>query len=145
MASFGDVYPDLDTLVYQALRADLPDEISLASELDVFSVDELPLVMFDTSGAGMSENQRGVWPFTLTIWSFSLDSMEAFATANTVYKVLRSWSQSVEVPGYGGLRYRQPLTLLAGTGGEEKAMIGKPIRQVTGSFELLALEPPFFE
>lgn len=145
MARFGDSLPALDVLVYRALRDGLPERVTVARDLEENSADDLPFVMFEVTAVGAPENMKGVWPCEVTIWVFALTDRDAFELANEVYRVAQTWRQTTHVPGHGGIRFRGVSVPFVASAGASTVMIGKPVRQWVGGFDLLALEEPFFE
>jgi len=139
----ADLVP-YNTILYQAFLEDLPEGVGVVRDLEVNDVDELPFILFYTSGEGAGANDQGLWPFTLTVNAIGIGADPAEDAAKAAYHVLHGWKTTRYVTGLGGVRWVRNISLFAEVHGESKAMIGKPIAQWTGIFSMLAFSDEHF-
>lgn len=124
------------TLFQQLLMRDLTDRYAIASDLDVGSFDEVPVV---THYALLSQSADGEWSGTLTVNLF-LEPATAFADADTVYRVIRAWNVDPEdtiIPGVGAVETIEDITAFVPVSGEV-VMNNKAVRHYQGVFNITA-------
>lgn len=127
-----------------ALSEDMPPRYDVFSDLYENTVDDLPGLMHAESVTGSSSDQLGVYDVQVTLTALALSGEDAWEVANEAYKVLQSWRQTRLIPGLGGLRWQNNISLFSRIEGQSKAMVGKPVEQFTGLFMLRAFELPYF-
>lgn len=127
---------DAATLFQQLLMRDLDSRFAIASDLDVGSFDEIPIVTHYTL---LSQTQDGEWSGTLTV-NLYLDPATAFEHANDVYRVIRGWNVDPEttiVPDVGAVETIEDLNAFTPVSGVV-TMNNKAVRQYQGSFAITA-------
>lgn len=123
---------DDERLVYTLLTEDAGAIGTIAADLDVESIDQVPFITFTTVGEGQTRGV-GFWPVTLTLSVFA-EATNAFEITQQLYAVIHGWTGRV-VPGVGGVQDVDDIAKF-GRIGSNVDMIGKTISQRTGSFAL---------
>lgn len=130
---------DAEQLVYTLLKRDVESriaEVLVLADLDVDSIENLPVVTYALSGGGQESNGRGLWEYTLSLNMFAEDN-DAFDVAKAVYEAVWSWDEPgvAVLPGIGSVNavadVSAPSRLVSGV-----QMIGKHVTQYTAAFAL---------
>lgn len=131
-------------MVQRAFVQDLPPEYEVASQVFENDVDDMPMVHFTVSGTGGSSSALGVWPFALTVNALGRDWEQTEEIANEAHRVVTSWERTRYVAGFGGIRWVENVLMFSDVIGQSKVLIGKPVNQLTASFNMSAFHENHF-
>jgi len=134
---------DGEQVVNALLIRGLPEEIDIAADLDVNSIDELPCLTYTLNGDGQSENGPGLFTYTLTLSAFGDGLDQTFALAKAVYACVWSWDQDPQLTHVindetnrliGWVEDVEDVSSFSRVGSVD--MVGKLVTQYVGVFSL---------
>lgn len=128
---------DDELFLFTLLKRDVPSGAVIAAEMDVDSIDNLPLITFSARGGDQAGNGPGLWTCPLTIRVFAEGQDSTWELCRTLYRIIHEW----EIPGNGiveDVAVVSTVTDLSKFSRDASVdMQGKNVTQYTGSFELI--------
>lgn len=113
------------------------NKYTIASELTEDSIDKLPLVLFDFSSTGQSQNGPGIWSGSLLLSSFGNGQAEAGDGADDLYALAHLWN----LPDNGIVAGVAAVELveddIAFSQNPQSVMLGKNVSQYDGSLAVV--------
>lgn len=127
---------DDELLIFSLLKRDLDPSVMVSAELDVLSIDHLPLVMFSCRGGDQMGNGPGLWSSQLVLNVFAEGQDAAHEVCVALYRVVHEWAlpngSTVANAGY----VTSVMDLSKFSKAPSVSMQGKNVTQYTGSFDL---------
>lgn len=127
---------DDELMIFTLLKRDLDPSVMVASELDVDSIDHLPLVTFSIRGGDQMGNGPGLWSTPLVLNVFAEGQDDTWEVCKALYRIVHEWTipGNSTIPNVG---YISSLTDLSKFSKDPSvSMQGKNVTQYTGSFDL---------
>lgn len=128
---------DDELLVFALLKRDLPESVTVGAELDIDSIDHLPLVTFGSVGGNPVSNGPGLWSIPITFRVFAEGQDATWELCRDLHEAVMNWA----LPGVAnaeGIGQVHAVSVVSKFSRDATVdMQGKNVNQYSGSFELI--------